>query len=213
MSKRRHDALDSDGDDNELFNAVQRHSRSASSRQQMLFFMLFSFINFSALLLSGETYGGNKTGEMARDRVDFDTKIASAYTDNDFERVYRMGKDTFNDLHHILLPQLLAIFFPKGGGTRDPSKNKYLIDTKIRLSIALRFFAGADPLDLFGWHGVSLVSVFISIWGVIDAVNNTDALAFTFPDADEQKSIAARFCKRSGAGFSNVIGAIDGLLV
>ena len=47
-------------------------------------------------------------------------------------------------------------------------------------------FSGNDPLDLFGWHGISIVSIFVSVWSVIGAVNKTDALAGLFPNADEQ---------------------------
>ena len=58
---------------------------------------------------------------------------------------------------------------------------------------------------------MSLISVFVSIWGVINAVNGTDALKFAFPDMAEQVEIARRFKVKSGAGFANVLGL--GLMV
>lgn len=73
---------------------------------------------------------------------------------------------------------------------------------KVRLIFALRYFAGGDPWDLFGRHGVLLVSVYTSVWGAIDVVNRTELLALAFPDVTEQEEIASGFFAKSGAGFS-----------
>ena len=62
-------------------------------------------------------------------------------------------------------------------------------------------------------HGVSCRSVFISVWGVINCVNNNPKLAFNFPTFEQQKEIASGYQKMSGANFDNVIGAIDGILI
>jgi hypothetical protein len=51
------------------------------------------------------------------------------------------------------------------------------------------------------------------VWGVVDAINSTPELDFHFPNHEQQQEIAAGFCRRSGAGFDNVVGAIDGLMV
>ena len=167
------------------------------------------------MLLFGidQRFGGNKSYEMNRERPDFDTDIASCYSDWQFRRVYRMSKDEFNQLHADLDTELSRVFFPRRGGKQNLSKSKYLIDSKIRLSVAIRFFAGADPLDLFAWHGISLVSVYVSIWGVIDAINAFQMMHIRFPDHKEQEEIAQGFYEKSKAGFSCVIGAIDELLI
>ena len=83
----------------------------------------------------------------------------------------------------------------------------------MRLSIAIRFFAGGDPLDILQTHGVSLKSVYTSLWGVIDCVNKCEELQFHFPTLEEQPEIAQGFMKKCGAKFPNVIGAIDGILI
>ena len=62
-------------------------------------------------------------------------------------------------------------------------------------------------------HDVSVASVYYLVWGGIDAINTTESLAYRFPNHDEQEEIARGFLARSGAGFSNVIGAIDGLII
>ncbi len=62
-------------------------------------------------------------------------------------------------------------------------------------------------------HGVSLASVYDSVWGVVDAINMNKELGYCFPNHKQQSKIAAGFLRRSGAGFNNVVGAIDGLIV
>ena len=62
-------------------------------------------------------------------------------------------------------------------------------------------------------HGVSFTSIFTSVWGVVDCINKCEKLKFSFPNLEEQKVIAKGFHSMSGAGFNNVIGAIDGLLI
>ena len=79
--------------------------------------------------------------------------------------------------------------------------------------MAIRFFAGGDLYDLMAIHGVGYISVFISVWGVVDVINNSPLLKIKFPTHDEQEVIARGFQAMSGAGFDNVIGAIDGVLI
>jgi hypothetical protein len=137
----------------------------------MMFTMIVSFLPYC--MQYDSSYGGNKSSEIKRDRKPFDEGIDSKLTSSLFRRVYRMSRNSFDKLHSILEPALNRIFFPRGGGVRKPGKSSYLIDTKTRLAIAIRFFAGASPYDLMRVHGVSLTSVFRSVWGVIDAVNLT----------------------------------------
>ena len=124
-----------------------------------------------------------------------------------------MKKETFYKLHSLLEDNLRKYFFPDEGGTRDTDYNAYLIKTEIRLSIALRYFAGGCPYDLMLTHGVSFCSVFTSIWGVVNVVNKYRGIKIEFPSLEEQVDIAKEFEEKSGAGFDNVIGAIDGILI
>ena len=104
-----------------------------------------------------------------------------------------MTKVAFDKLHAILEPRLDEIFFPKCGGNRNVETCPYLIDTKNRLSIAIRFFAGADPYDIMLIHDVGLASVYYSVWGVVDAINTTDGLAYHFPNHDKEKRLQKDF--------------------
>ena len=105
----------------------------------------------------------------------------------------KMNKNTFYHLHSILKPLLDSHFFPKGGGKRAVGKTSYLINTKIRLSMALRFFGGGSLLDIMVTHGVSFASVFTSVWGVVDSVNKCQQLRFNFPSHAEQEEISDGF--------------------
>ena len=148
-----------------------------------------------------------------RVRKDLEKDIFNQLGDYYFPRAYRMDKETFYNLHTILEPFLESHFFPREGGNRDIYSNPYLIKTEVRLSIALRYFAGASPYDLVVTHGVSMTSIFFSIWGVVDSVNKCTQLDIIFPDYEGQQGIANGFRKRSGADFGTVIGAIDGILI
>ena len=62
-------------------------------------------------------------------------------------------------------------------------------------------------------HGVSYISVFNAVWGIVDVVNNSPLLKITFPTHEEQEEIALGFSTMSGADFDKVILALDGILI
>jgi hypothetical protein len=156
---------------------------------------------------------GYRASNVHRVRKDIEKDIFLPLSDAYFRWSYRMKKESFYNLHSILQESLENHFFPKKGGKRWIYKNSYLIRTEIRLSIALHFFAGGCPYDLMVSHGVGYSSVFASVWGVVDAVNNCPDLSINFPSVNEQLTISRGFKAMSGAGFDKVIGAIDGILI
>jgi hypothetical protein len=88
------------------------------------------------------------------------------------------------------------------------------IHSSIRLSAALRYFAGACPIDIALVHGISHVEVFRSVWKVVDAINACPSLNIAYPTSHrQQKRIAREFELKSGAKFANCAGAIDGILI
>ena len=103
--------------------------------------------------ISGSCYDSHRV------RKDLERDIFNQLGDYYIRRAYRMDKPTFYRLHTILQPELERHFFPQEGGNRDIYLNPYLIKTEVRLSIALRYFAGASPYDLVVSHGVSMTSV------------------------------------------------------
>jgi hypothetical protein len=78
-------------------------------------------------------------------------EIADSFSDQIFCHVYCMTKSSFEHLYAILRPQLYADFFPSGGGTHGHHL-PYIINTKLHLSIVLRYFAGGSIYDIMGLH-------------------------------------------------------------
>lgn len=125
-------------------------------------------------------------------------------------RAYRMTSQSFYRLHKILYPYLKP---KRRRGQRRGAKNG-CISSQIRLSAALRYFAGGRPDDICLSHGISHSEVFTSVWKVVDAVNRSNQLNFKYPtDHQEQQGIAAGFATKSKAGFNCCAGAIDCMLV
>ena len=88
------------------------------------------------------------------------------------------------------------------------------ISTSIRLSAAIRYFAGGRPDDITLSHGISHSEVFNSVWMVVDAVITCPELAFSFPvEHEKQWAIARGFKANSTPGFDNCAGCIDGMLL
>ena len=78
--------------------------------------------------------------------------------------------ESFNLLHDMLEPALREEF---NVGTRshgaDPNGE---IPTKLRLSAALRYFAGGSVYDIMLTHGTGRQSVYKSVYGIVNAVNH-----------------------------------------
>jgi DDE superfamily endonuclease len=139
---------------------------------------------------------------------------------------YRMTDTTFWTLHHVLKPALEKIAKKQKSLSlhRRPQKKHRtttkrtapngLIATSIRLSIALHYFAGGDPLDIALVHGVSHSEVFTSVWMIVDAVHNTPKFDIVFPKShEEQRWLARAFQAVSKAGIDICVAATDGILI
>ena len=135
-------------------------------------------------------------------------------------RSYRMNSIDFWTLYNIILP-----YYPKrelineNKRVNKKRKRKSIppngeIHTSLRLSIALRYFAGGSPYDLMSSHGVGHNDIYNSVWGIVDAVNQCPKLQISYPTSHEkQKEIAGKFANKSDIGFDNCAGCIDGILI
>jgi hypothetical protein len=147
-----------------------------------------------------------------RTRQDIDN-IMSELGETFTRRAYRMSRKSFWKLLGILHPQLELQSTGPDKKTRKGARNG-LINHAVRLSIALRYFAGGSPVDIAITHGVSHTAVFESVWEVVDAVNKCDTLKFQFPnDHTQQHELANGFTRLSKAGFNTCVAAINGIMI
>ena len=130
-------------------------------------------------------------------------------------RAYRMDAKTFWKLHKTIHKQLHYNNFPSSSSKkkwRNGARNG-LITSPVRLSCAIRYFAGGSTYDIAVAHGVSVRQVYYSVWRVVDAIHNTKELNICFPNYEEQNKISLGFKAKSQAGFDNLVGCIDGMLL
>ena len=198
MTKNKRARDDNKSDD--LFRSVQRARRSRDVHNVLgQSFLVTIMVLISSLMPACLASIGNKDLEKNQTRVDF-KDIANQMTRSAFKRMYRMKKASFFKLHTKLESELKKIFIDPNT-TRNPTNSNYTISTENRLSMALRFFAGGDPYDILLVHHVSYKSVYLLVWGVVDAINNTKEFEIQFPSHKDQEEIAKGFRMRSGAGF------------
>ena len=82
------------------------------------------------------------------------------------------------------------------------------------LSMALRYAAGGDPLDISEMHGVGPKEVLTSFWDIIDAIHASPELNIDFPESHkEQVAVMKGFEEKSAIGINSCVGAIDGILI
>lgn len=160
---------------------------------------------------SDESNGGRKPGALTikRERKNIEQYIGRV-NDRSFRRRYRMNKDAF-----WMLLELIAPHLPSTGEERQKGAvPNGPITHASRLSMALRYFAGGDPLDISEFHGVGDDEPLRSVWLVIDAIHMCSELNIVFPETHaEQTECASGFRAKSSIDIDCCIGAIDGMLV
>jgi hypothetical protein len=126
-----------------------------------------------------------------------------------FRRAYRMDETSFWTLLDLIEPKMAGK--PKRKRGRAPNGD---IANSARLAMAIRYFAGGDPLDICVVFGVTKEAVYRSAWIVVDAIHQTKQLNISFPTKhEEQLKVADEFKLKSKAQFDNCAGCIDGILV
>ena len=142
-----------------------------------------------AWLLPSRIFSLNRPRERRTVRSIFD-EYGPIYT----RRAYRMDESAFWKLHDLLKAELNKAKRKAPGA--DPSSGH--LPSELRLSAALRYFAGGDAYDIMISHGISHSAVYHSILSVVDAVNQVQSLEIKFPrDHATQRSIAEKFQKKS----------------
>lgn len=174
---------------------------------------------------------GSRRGKSARPRtrksvVDIYNALGPIY----FRRAYRMTYESFLELHDELKDGISNAVMKKRRRARRSTTNRDVrhqsprshppipngkpIETSVRLACALRYFAGGSPYDIMVKYGISHTEAIESAWFVVEALNRHRKFFIQYPsDHEEQHRMAAAWKAKSGVGFDNCAGAIDGLLV
>jgi DDE superfamily endonuclease len=128
-------------------------------------------------------------------------------------KAYRMSYRSFNKLCWML-EDGIKMSSGKNNGTCRHYVNGFIC-YKVRLAIAIAYFAGARIYDLMTTYKVGYSDARKSIWYVTLAVNKyCEQLKIKYPtDHEEQRKIAAGFQRKSKAGFDGCAGCIDGVLI
>ncbi len=104
-----------------------------------------------------------------------------------------------------------------GGGNYKPPpvcNGNGLVSTSVRLACALRYFTGGSPYDIMAKYGLSHVSVYESIWAVVEAVDTFDEFDIEYPASEiAQLKIAEEFKNVSEVKFNNCAGATNSILI
>jgi len=134
---------------------------------------------------------------IKRERTNM-TKYINNTDDKLFRRKYRMNKQAFFTLLDIIEHHL-----PSTGEKRNKPGGvpNGVVTKEARLSMAIRYFAGGDPLDIADIHGVSPIEVVRSVWDVVDAIHLSPELKITFPETwEEQTETMLGFKSKSRIG-------------
>ena len=113
------------------------------------------------------------------------------------KRAYRMDTNSFWMLHSMLHKYI------NPNKKKRNRKHKYgvvngTISSQLRLSMAIRFFAGGSVYDISVNHGVGVTEVYKSVSKVIKAINSCPELEIEFLQSHEkQLRIADGFKKKS----------------
>ena len=160
---------------------------------------------------NASNYSGRSPGSQTRKRKRKDIEEYILLMDDAlFRRKYRMNKPSFYKLLDIVGDHM-----PSHGPQQRQGTVPNGVITKVsRLSMALRYAAGGDPLDISDLHGVGSTEVLTSFWYVIDAIHASPEMDIKFPEShEEQVDIMQGFQNKSAIDINSCVGAIDGILI
>ena len=95
------------------------------------------------------------------------------------------------------------------------STSPHALSPPLLVFLALRYYAGGSYLDMCAASGVSSSAFYEAVWTFTNAVLGTPDLQMSMPvwDAAWRQRTSAGFRRRSDSPLTNVIGALDGIVV
>jgi hypothetical protein len=193
----------------EIFSLSTNFTIATTVATVVLVGLLQQYLNF----FPNENENGSK-GRMPGSQTyvrkrPFLPDLFKEYGPINFRRAYRMKEESFWLLLDLLDKEMGKKLTRRRGKTPNGD-----ICNGMRLAIALRYFAGGDPLDIMMVFKVSRGMVLQCVWIVVAAIHRTKELDLKYPRSyKEQEAVAAEFCKASAVGFNNCAGCIDGILI
>ena len=143
-------------------------------------------------------------------RIDWTEARRISVEEGTFHRMYRMDAAAFDVLVDRLRPWLQV-----NEVKAENAVEAGAVCIESRVAMALRYLAGALYLDVFTYHGCSRPVFYVSLWMVIDAINDCRDFEVKFPRTEQQcQANAAAFKAGSARGVvDRCVGAVDGLSI
>ena len=135
--------------------------------------------------------------------MDMDERIKKMEEEGEaeFQRTYKVTVPTFKRLAQELHQSL------------DLDSDVRCISAELRLSMALRYFAGGHQNDICKMHGVHNSTFYKVVWQVVDFINSTMRLSFPLYDQEKLQDVASGFSRVTNGVIRKCAGAIDGIAV
>ena len=110
---------------------------------------------------------GSKAGTKNIQRIRKDVENMFLELGQHCRKAYRMSPEEFVTLHALLEEKLREKFSKNERAARDDERTapNGLVPTKLRLSCAIRYFAGAAVYDLILSHGMTMMVGPPAFWG------------------------------------------------
>ena len=161
-----------------------------------------------AALQAGEA-GHGPQGSKRRETTFFSwCDHVARMSEAQFKLRYRLDYDGFMDLLDLIRADLEVTNVKMA----KRAKWGHLVEPEAKLAMALRFMAGASPLDLELIYMVSKNYVYSCIWLVVDAINRRLTVEFPIHDVEKLKVLEAEWASRAHCkGWRGQVAAVDGV--
>lgn len=123
-----------------------------------------------------------RSKNVRRDR-NFAVNTMDDLTAIEFKRMFRMDRDTFNELLEKITPELPIINGKMGENSSGSS-----ISNKTKLACTLRWLAGGSYIDICFAFGVAKTTFFETngiLWTVLEAINKVYTIGYPIDDLEE----------------------------
>jgi hypothetical protein len=138
-------------------------------------------------------------------------EIDCKLNDWEFKRTFRLSRTVFNEVHDRIAHRLRC-----NETLRKNASGGTVVDTRIKLMIALRWLGGGSYLDLRLLYMVPTPSLYRIVHNVVDAVNDeyfNEDLVFPIGNLAKLAQIQEGFDAMTGGTMEGCVGAIDGIVI